>query len=290
MNKEDFIEHYNNWTNEKLVESFKNRKDFQPVAVEAMLVVMKERKLNTVAENIISEDRKTEIIQFEKQKLNLEFEQKRYEENFLKTTLDDVSFAKNSKDKDGIYTMHTISAGKGIMWRTSLFSLITVSVLIFIFGFTIKPLFKNAQEISGGLSVFMIVYVVYLIYAARAKFSLTENVTRKTVFELVHGNKTFTATVPFKYTVYAGEMEMRSRGITVTHPLLYLFIENQSGEKIGLLENLTALQDAPPAWPPIASSPERSGTAIYKEVPFEKIQLIRLKKILDGLHNSKPNS
>lgn len=283
MAKEDFIERYRKWTDEKLIESFKNRSNFQPDAIDAMLVVIKERNLKNVADTILAEGKRAAEILVEDAERKLKADQKRYVENFLKTTLDDVAYAKSAKGSDGIYSLHKVSAGKGLGLRTMLFSLLTITILVFVFGYAERPLFNHAQEISGGLSVAIIVYLYYLISSSKAKFSLMENFARKTVFELVHGNKTFTATVPFNYAVFSGEMEIRARGIKITHPLLYLFIENQAGEKIGLLENLTALQSAPPAWPSIWDS--KMGKApIYREVPFEKIELVRLKKILDGLH------
>src|SRR5574337_677958 len=103
MRKKDFIVRYREWTDEKLFSSFRNRENYQPEAVEAMREVMKERNLYHRAEKIEYADCVVAIAKMAAEEEMLVTKQQNYEREMLGNVQDAYSFARQSKDDEGVY-------------------------------------------------------------------------------------------------------------------------------------------------------------------------------------------
>jgi hypothetical protein len=300
MKENEFLSLYRSWSDEELINAFEKRKDYQPKAVEAMKLVLKERNIEDQINFIISEE--TNIAEQNQTKERFTKEQiiKGYEERITGSTENDFVFAKKKKQANGTYY-------EGVFILTSrryrlfqIFSLLLMgiggtSLTLFCISLSDRPLFETAQIIFGSGSILFVLSIVLYLYSfrlAKTNCKLYENQEGNPIFELKHPKYYFTTKFPFAFSISFSHRTMRNLSVTsvggyyyrFNNPVIFLLLSNEQGETV-LLEEIL------PTWEKLPS--EVIGSEILEQIkrakifspyPFRKSKVMVLKKILNGLN------
>jgi hypothetical protein len=284
MKKDEFLERYRAWNDEKLVAAFKKCHEYQPEAVEAMIELMKERGMSHLIEKLAYEDRVVELSRIAAADEVRASRQKNYEREMLGDFANAAEYAKKAASPDGIYMACEMASSGSRVWRSILTSGAITCCCLFILSLTIGSVFPYSQAVLGGATFLCGALALYLFATARAHVRFFKRGDGRPVFEISHGNFLFTAVIPITYQASWSMMDIHAKGIRISHPVLCLLIANSQNEHVALLANLTALQDPPPAWPERKPGMIPKGTHFYNELAFHRVDLVRMKTILDGLH------
>jgi hypothetical protein len=282
MRKEDLEKLYRGWDKEKLLDAFKKRHEYTEDALAAMLLVMKEKGLSGIAEMELQIEKEKTQENAAASKASVNAHQKKYEAQMLKDDSGAKEYAEKSRI-NGEYMKGRVANSRYRGLRTLLFSLSLVGFMMLVLTFFLGSLFDYSALVFGGATALFGLGGYFMYRNSKASYRFQHEGNRD-VLEVEHGNYAFRAVVPFSYFVYWSMMEYQAKGIKVSHPVLGLGVTNKENETIVLLGNLTALQDAPPAWPEVWNVKIPKDTKFFNEVAGHQVNIIKLKKILDGLH------
>lgn len=288
MEQTDLENLYRSWDDEKLLAAFQNRKDYTEVALNAMQTIITERHLGNEVESILQEEVQDEI-EFQQ---NLAEQQTAYEADILGENISAKDLVKKSLINSPVYHSRELTSNRSLVWRIVLFGFSIAGITSFIVALGVgMPLF-DAPIYFLIPSVPLLIIALKLQADSKSHLKLSKE-GRKDILVIQHKNFNFAASVPFKYFTFWTKIENRHGRMKITHPMLSLVITNQNNESISLQGHLSALQDAPPLWPEGTNELVPDGTTFFTESGFKRSEIIRLKKILDGLHeihNDRSNS
>lgn len=284
MNKKDLQDRYRSRGDEELLDTYKNRHEYTEEAREALAVVIEERGLGTRAAEMDAYARKEETERAAKEHALAAARQKAYEERAVGGTEQFKAAVEKKLGENGDYMAGEMVSGRFRALRILLVSLTLCTLPVFVLSLFKPPPFDHGTLIFGLATLALVLPTVPLFRNAKARFRLYAQEPGAPVFELVNGARTFRAAVPFRYVACWYRISYRSGAIRVSHPVLALAVTDAQGETVVLHGNLTAFDDPPPGWPELSETeiPARSRT--FHEKAFKKVDIFRLKKILDHLH------
>lgn len=279
MEQDDLENLYRTWDDEKLLDAFSNRKDYTELALQAMQTIINERHLGNEVESILEEEVQNEIA-FQQ---NLAERQTAYEADILGENISAKDLVKKSLINSPVYHNRELTSNRSLVWRMVLFGFSIAGITSFIVALGVgMPLF-DAPIYFLIPSIPLLIIGIKLTVDSKSYLKLSKE-GRKDILVIQHKGFNFTATVPFKYFTFWTKIENRHGRMKITHPMLSLVITNQNNESISLQGHLTALQAAPPLWPEGTNELVPEGTTFFTESGFKRSEIIRLKKIIDGLH------
>jgi hypothetical protein len=287
MTKEQFIERYRDWTDEKLLQTFEKRYDYQPEAVAAMMVVMKERGLTKKANQFVDEQKTLEEIAKESQSQGKRIKQAEYEKHVLKTDADALIYAQQMRQPNGIYYQKNFAN-----FSEAIYMLLWIGGVLLLMCAIVNFISHNSWFPMAGvffisLTVASWGYLFYSYFGSTATVLLSEKSNKEIRFEVRSRKFNYDAKAPFSYQVGHAIGEVRGRMGKITYPVLYLFITNENAESVTLSETLTALQEPPPTWPLILPGEFASKGPVLTSKFFNRPRLLSLTKTLEGLNMAK---
>jgi hypothetical protein len=279
MEQEELETIYRSWDDEKLMSAFANRGDYTDIALRAMQTIINERHLGDEVKSILDTEVKNEI---EIQEYLVK-KQLAYEAEILGENLSAKELVKKCQIESSVYLSRALTTNQTLVLRIVLFGLSIAGITCFIIALaTGIPLFYAPLY-------FLIPSVLFLLIAIKLHLDSKSHLElkkegRKTIMHIQHQNFNYHATVPFRYFVFWTKIEDRNGRMKVTHHMLSLVITNDRNESISLQGHLSALQKPPPLWPEGTNQLVPAGAKFFTESGFKRSDIIRLKKILDGLH------
>ena len=284
MTKEDLQDLYREWSDEKLLAAFNKKQDYTELAISAMITILDERKIGGGSQTLLEEAQKQEHENEIQTKYTLEQKQRMYEYDVLGEIISASDFAKKNRNERGEYYTRELVSNNYKVLRTVLIGLSVAGFLIAIMAVVTEAPLDYAYLYFGIPALIFLLIGIRLFKNSKAYFKLSQQ-GRKDIFYLLHDKYVFQATVPFKYFAFWTKITDDHGAIKISHPLLSVVITNKINESILIQGHLTPLQDAPPEWPENDNSCTPKGTQFFSQQGFKHIDLLRLKKILDGLHD-----
>ena len=287
MTKEELVDVYREWEDDKLVAAFYKKEDYTAIALDAMLAVIEERKLGGGAAKMLEKDRERQIELAVIEQVGILELQQKYEAQEIGEDLPARELALKSKNSSGVYFncelwSHQRAHGTAFLLAFSLAGLVITILFI-----CIDVPLDFAAWYSAIPTIILLALLVKLMKRKPVSCVLKAE-GRKTKLIIQHEGNVFCATVPFTYHHYWTTVEIRGKSGSVTHPKLSLAITGDSKETIVIESNLGSLKNGPPAWKEYGQSDLPAfvpqGSKIYIEKMFRPVNLVKLKKILDGLH------
>ncbi len=279
MEQEELEKIYRSWDDEKLLTAFSNRIDYTEVALRAMQTIINERHLGDEVKSIMDTEVKNEI-EIEEY---LTKKQLAYEAEILGENLSAKELVKKCQIESSVYLNRELTNNQNLVLRIVLFGLSIAGITCFIVALaTGIPLFY-APLYFFVPSVLFLIIAIKLHLDSKSQLNLSKE-GRKMRLQISHKSFLFQATVPFSYFVFWTEIENGNGRMKVRHPMLSLVITNETKESIVLQGHLSALQNPPPLWPEGTNQLVPAGARFFTESGFKRSDIIRLKKILDGLH------
>jgi hypothetical protein len=288
MNREDLLALYRTWTDEQLLQAFTKKDDYTPVALEAMLAVIDERKISGGAESILQKDAER------RQEWHAE-EKRQYERQMIGEDLDARRLALKSKNEKGEYFFRDLASREKLTGEI-LVIVLTIMALIVTIVFAFQPMPFDYAPLYPFVAFLAGASLTIKLFKKRTAWISLKKEGSKTVLTLSDQSYNFKATVPFEYDFY-WELSFIRRGLSKIHyPTLSIRITNAQNETILVRQRLGAIHDGPPDWPmhgEIEFPKFPPGVNVYHDRPLKPLDLVRLKKILEGvheLHDEKTNS
>lgn len=275
MDQQKLLTRYRTYGNEKLLESYCNRQDYSPQAIAAMETVILERGLQPEQENIFAEERRAQ----EQQTIALKAAQKQYEGQMLKPS-PFWSFADIELNETAEHLEWNMLNGRYRALRVLLGGLALSAAVIWLVFLWEGGAPEGWLEYTGGSALLLGLVTAWLTRQSRTRVYITRQGGLKE-FGLKQGTYQFWAEAPFTYFVYWYQTEHKAKMVKVQVPTLALGITNARNETVILQGDLTGLDAPPPAWPHISEVDIPARARIYTEIAMRRVNIIRLKKILE---------
>ncbi len=272
----NFQQLYRTYTDTELLSAFSNRHQYTEEARTALFAVIKERGLWGAAEQEIQRH-ETE------QAATKRAQQKKFEEKMLG---EHVSSDKEYAQKclfNGEYMSGDIVGNSFRFARIFLVSLAIASTIMAVLSVTDRPFFPYSFELSAGATIAMLTIVVVSFRKSKGRYRLFRP-DSGVVLEVEKGSYTYSARVPFSYFICWHTVDHRQGALKITHTIATLCITNKENESVAFVANL-GNQSAPPDWPHQREVTMPVGTRFFHETIAHPLNVVKLKKILDGLHN-----
>ena len=300
MKENDFLSIYRTWSDDELINAFSNRNDYQPPAVEAMIKVLKERRLEDKINLILDKERK--IVEQYQAAECIDHEQliKAYEIKSTGSDEDDVAYAqKQLEAKEIFYESVFTRYSKSYQWfkATSMFILVIggTSFIMFCIGLFSPPLFENSQIIFGsGIIPFVLGLVFHINTFRNAKTicRLYKDQTDNIILELKHPKYSFTAQIPFSFSITFTYQTTQINTVSnagvfrakINNPVILLLLSNGQGETVLFKEILPSWVVLPRDVLSSELTEQMNNAKIFLPYPFKKPKLMVLKKLLAGLN------
>jgi hypothetical protein len=281
----DFKKVYETWSDDQLLEAYKQRSGYQEEAVEALQQVMTNRNLAEKIHKVQSEEKEEGNRLVEKAKRTEQEEEIRL---FGKYT-PDVEFAKNVRKEDGTYYESKLARDT----NNFLFPMILAAEIILI---VIAVIYINLEGwgLPGTLLIFCTVIFLFIAYRTaprKASMKLYENYNSQIILEIKQKSGNMEIKFPFSYefltTTIAMPVRIRNIPLKIKNPYLYFLAERKDGPPILIHETL-ASWDHEPNWESPQDHTDRLKNSItFSIIGISKKKLKTLKKILDGLSEKK---
>lgn len=272
----NFQQLYQSYTDTELMSAFSNRHQYTEEARTAMLAVIKERGLWEVAEKEIQR-------QEAEQAAAKRAQQKKFEEKMLGGHVSsDKEYARESLF-NGEYMSGPLVGNNFRFARIFLVSLAIASTIMAVLSVTDRPFFPYSFELSAGATIAMLAIVVVSFRKSKGQYRLFRP-DSGVVLEVKKGAYTYRARMPFSYFICWHTVDHRKGALKITHTIATLCITNKENESVAFVANL-GNQSAPADWPHLREVTIPKGTRFFHETITHPLNVVKLKKILDGLHN-----
>lgn len=269
----NFEELYRTYTETELMDAFSKRHQYTPEALAAMMLVINERGLSEAAEQEIARQQAAEAAA-QSEAL------KQFEEKMLGEHISAKEYAKKHL-VNGEYMSGKMTGSKFRVINILLVSFSMATAILAVISMIDRPPFHYSVEVSISATMAMLAIVIYLSRKTKANYRFFRP-DSKDVFEVVQGAFSFKATLPLNYFVCWDTIEHRKGMLTITHTIATLCITNKEEETIALVANL-GIQSLPPGWPHAKEVVIPTKTKFFHEIVTQRINVVKIKKILDGL-------
>lgn len=276
---QDFYQRYASWPDEKLIQAYRNREDYQPAAITAMEDILRSRGL-LAAELQLQSQRSAQQHQQALDEFTNFLTQ--YEVNTFGAVIDDTAYAAAQLDAGGTYQTFMATLKRRHAWLYIPASLSVASLSLVTFPYDYGRSY-NWLRIAGAATLVPLVLVTVLAYRA-IRFPIALCVGKDGAVLLVwgRGHNKGVAQAPFAYSFHAGMTEVPN-GPRI--PTLVCCLEDVHGTKVMIEEKMTIQSSLPPYWLALEQADIRApGSHRLSVMGGKRPILQRLKKILDGLH------
>lgn len=268
------------YSDEKLLNVYKNKSDYNEEAIEAMEMVIRERGLQSEAIKVESEKRAEDELSYEELLKKFQFEE-------FGKVVSDKEYAQQLF-KDDIYFHRYISPLSHYGWINPVFIIIGITGLFSFMTLLVMGEFKNEFLLILILSFFLAMLLPLGIWKTRKNKTELSIIKDKNSIKLSIGNSKDIKNIsfPFKYECY-WEWHYIKRNFKQIKLIIYIY-DDLNDEMIIYHELLSPLKKPAPHWEEIPKNlhHQYKGKSIYvyTNYGFQAPFLYSFQKLLKGLH------
>lgn len=266
------------YSDEKLIEAYKNRSEYTPEAAEAMELVLLERNLVEKADEAVHIEKKIE-------ELSREEVYNRFQRSEFGRVVPDTDFARENL-KDSLYFQRYISPFHHYNWLNHIF--ITLGII----GAALSIAVISTGEFHPPFSTILVCSLTGVLLLPLGIWRLFKNKVRISIVQKNNGNvlvingtkDRHEIPIPFRYECY---WEWHYIKLTIKQVKLSVFIfDDRNNTVIEIRELLELYKSPPPHWETLPRGFAVKGRSSFTFLNHgtQKPFLYRLQKILDGLH------
>lgn len=266
------------YSDEKLIEAYKNRLEYTPEAAEAMELILLER-------NLVEKATRAVQIQKEIEAISQEEVYNRFQRSEFGRVIADADFAQECLKKD-IYFQRYISPFHHYNWLNHLF------VTLGIIGAVLSAAVLGTGEWGSPFNVILVFSLLGTLLLPWGIWRLFRNKVQISIIKKNNGNVLFIngtkdryeIPVPFRYECY---WEWHYIKLTIKQVKLSVFIfDDRNNVVIELRELLELYKSPPPHWETLPRNFRFKDQSSFTFLNHgtQKPFLYRLQKILNGLH------
>jgi hypothetical protein len=279
-----FYKVMNRHSDEELLDVYKNRSKYTPEAVEAMEMVLSERKLMENAAEIVAEQKEEEALSKEEQLI--EFQLSEFGE-----VISDEAFARESL-KGAVYLQRFLSPLHHYNWLNHLF------IVLGIVGLTLSLVIVGIGEYPKPFITILVCCIAAALLLPFGIWRLSKNKAQLTILKKMNRNVVsiegakdqHEISLPLRYECHWQWHYTRKGQIKFKQVMLHLFLYDDKNDSCFELRELMPIQKTPP--PHWEMLPEKFTTNktkhfVYWGHGFQKPFLYQFQKILAGLQEGK---
>jgi len=279
-----FYQVMNRYSDEELLDVYKDRSKYTPEAIEAMEIVLRERKLMEDAAEIVAEQKAEEILSKEEQLAKFQFSE-------FGKVISDAEFARESLT-GSIYLQRFISPLHHHNWVNNIFIILGGTAL------TLALVIIGIGDYHSPFPTFLAICIAAALLLPLGIWKLSKNKAQLTIRKKmnrivvsIEGAKDqHEISLPLRYEGYWEWHYTRKGQIKLKQVMLHLFLyDDRNDSCFELRELMPLLKSPPPHWETV---PKKFATNKTKHFAywghgFQKPFLYQFQKILDGLQEEK---
>lgn len=283
----EFRENFRKLSDEKLIEAYRTREDYEPEAAGDLIAEMESRGLQEHIDLINrAEAEEKKQIQEESEyyhEMAAASAETEYEQNTFGDVVSDEEYAQNAENSFGELHVANVNA---IQSRTAFYAMVVIGIVLVIIPLAF--LFTDGEIptfgiISGivGLMVFAGGFILKGSSASQLK--LFRDTQRQLVFEAGTGNGRTVVRHPFKVYFFAETIVRRAGDQRISAVRLHMVVRKDKRIKLYVWEDLGTFEEFPYGWEEKSLNISGGSWPEFWGAGKGGPQLRKLKKIWDGL-------
>lgn len=275
-----FYKVMNRHSDEELLAVYKDRSKYTPEAIEAMVLVLTERKLMEDAAEIAAEQRVEEALSREEQMA-------KFQRSEFGRVISDRAFAQESL-KGSVYLQRFISPLHNYNWVNHIF------IGLGLTGLTLALIIIGIGEYPKPATTILVICIAAALLLPLGIWKLSKNKAQLTIQKKmnrivvsIEGAKDrHEISLPLRYECYWQWHYTKKGQIKLKQVMLHLFIYDDKNDScFELRELVPLLKSPPPHWEPFPKkfTTDKTNHFAYWGHGFQKPFLYEFQKILNGL-------
>jgi hypothetical protein len=270
----------NAYSDEELLAVYKDRSKYTPEAIEAMEIVLSERKLTEDAAEIASEQKAEEILSKEEQL-------DKFQRSEFGRVISDATFAQESL-KGAIYLQRFISPLHNYNWLNHIF------IGLGLTGLTLALIIIGIGEYPKPAPTILVICIAAALLLPLGIWKLSKNKAQLTIQKKMNrivvsikgAKDQHEISLPLRYEGYWEWHYTKKGQLKFKQVMLHLFLYDDKNDScFELRELVPILKSPPPHWEmlPKKFATNKTNHFAYWGHGFQKPFLYEFQKILDGL-------